>query len=173
MNPPPMLMLILAPGLGLAVNIAAQCVLGRLPLSIGHVRRQFVSFGCGLAATALWLGHALPPLALAPLDVAGWAALHLLSYAMAGFVFFHVINMNISSLRIRMLKEYLHVHPQPLPDRVLRKKYAVRAMLDARLERLVSGGQITRRDGRYYFQPGPVAAIGQLFAFLKRFLLRQ
>ena len=47
--------LALIPLLGLAVDILAQALLCRLPLSIGHVRRQFVSFGLGLAAAVLAL----------------------------------------------------------------------------------------------------------------------
>ena len=170
---PPALLLTLAPILGLTVNITAQTVIGRLPLQIGHVRRQFVSFGCGLIAAALWLGHILPAAGLSTLDGAGYATLHLLAYAMAGFIFFNVINLNISSLRIRMLKEYLRAHPQTLPDCVLRQKYHVRGMLDARLERLAHGGQIVLRDGRYFCQRSLVVIIGHFFAFLQKFLLRK
>lgn len=170
---PPALVLALAPLLGLAVNIAAQIVISRLPLTIGHVRRQFLSFGCGLAATALWLARSLPAAHLARPDAAGTGALHVLSYALLGFIFFNVINLNISSLRIRMLKEYLRVHPQPLPDAVLREKYHTRGMLDARLERLAGGGQIIWRDGRYYVHRGLVVVIGHFFAFLQKLLLHK
>lgn len=169
---PPELVLALAPGLGLLVNIATQVVLGRLPLPIGHVRRQFVSFGCGFVAAALWLARTLPA-GPGRLDTAGTLALHLWCYTMLGFIFFNVINLNLSSLRIRMLKEYLAVHPQPLPDRVLREKYHPRDMLEARLERLAAGGQIARADGRYFFRPGPVVYIGRFFACLQSFLLRK
>jgi len=170
---PVALVLTLAPVFGLAVNIAVQFVISRLPLAIGKVRRQFLSFGCGLAATALRLGPELYSAGFTLPDAIGCFALHLLAYAMAGFIFFNVINLNISSLRIRMLKEYLREHPQPLPDRVLREKYPARAMLDARLARLVSGGQVILRNGRYHIHPGLVAAIGHFFVFLQRFLLRK
>lgn len=170
---PPVFTLTLAPVLGLTVNIAAQIVISRLPLSIGHVRRQFLSFSCGLTVTALLLWHMLRAVDLSLWDEAGYLTLHLLSYAMAGFIFFNIINLNISSLRIRMLKEYLRTYPQPLPSRILREKYHTGGMLDARLERLARGGQLIQRDGRYYFHPSMVVVIGRFFAFLQHFLLRK
>lgn len=169
----PPLGLSLAPILGLAVNVMAQFVISRLPLAIGHVRRQFLSFGCGLAAVGLWLALRLPSAGFTPLAGAGYVALHLLSYVMVGFIFFNVINLNISSLRIRMLKEYLREYPQPLADRVLREKYHTRGMLEARLERLTHGGQISQRGDRYYFQHSLVVVIGHFFAFLQKFLLHK
>jgi len=163
----------LAPLLGLGANVLTQIVISRLPLSIGPVRRQFVSFGIGLATAACWLGYTLQSANLSSSDTLAHAVLHMMSYGMVGFIFFNIINLNISSLRIRMLKEYLRVHPHPLPDHVLREKYHTRGMLDARLERLLQGGQITLRNGRYYFKQSPVAFIGRFFAFLQYFLLRK
>lgn len=164
-------MLTAAPLLGLAVNVVIQLGLGRLRLGVGHVRRQFVSFSCGLLATALALALLLPPARLAAWDRAGYAALHGLSYIFLGFLFFNVINLNISSLRIRMLKEYLAQHPRPLSDDILRQKYNVRDMVTARLERLARGRQIDHRDGRYYVRRGAVVLIGHFFARLRALLL--
>ena len=170
---PPALVMTLAPILGLFANIATQIVLGRLPLPIGHVRRQFLSFGVGFAAATSWLVRWLPTRTMDWWDTAGFVALHLWCYAMLGFIFFNIINLNLSSLRVRMLKEYLRVDPQPLPDHVLREKYHTRGMLDARLERLLAGGQIVLRDGRYHVRRKAVFYIGRFFAFLQGFLLRK
>lgn len=169
----PVLWETLAPLAGVIVNMLAQIFIGRLPLSLGQVRRQFISFGCGLFVTVGWLGFTIPYAELTVSDLAARAALQLMTYGMIGFIFFNVINSNISSLRVRMLKEFLQAFPDPLPDQVLRQKYRTDAMLDARLERLLNGGQIAHRNGRYYFQPSAVAAIGRFFAFLQNFLLRK
>lgn len=160
-----------APLLGLVVNVVVQLVLCRLRLGVGQVRRQFASFGCGLLAIALALAFLLPPVRLAAWDRAGYLALHGLSYVFLGFLFFNVINLNISSLRIRMLKEYLAQHPRPLADDILRQKYNVRDMLAVRLERLTRGRQIDLLDGRYCVRRGTVVLIGHFFARLRAFLL--
>lgn len=168
---PLLLLLTGAPLLGLASNVALQILLGRLPLPIGPVRRQLVSFAAGFVVAALGLIRLLQPAPLTTLDQAGYLALHLSSYVLLGFVFFNVINLNVSSLRIRMLKEYAGVDPQPLAEAVLREKYSARRMLDARLERLAAGGQLAVRNDRYYYRPGTVVLIGRFFAFMQRFLL--
>lgn len=167
------LLLLGAPVLGLAANVLCQVVVSRLPLALGPVRRQFASFGGGGLVTLLGLGFVLPGSGLGLADAAGYFLLHSLGYAFAGFIFFNVINMNVSSLRVRILKEYLQVDPAPLAESVLREKYSARGMLAARLERLHAGHQLTRRNGRYYLQPGGVLVIAHIFAFLKRLLLRQ
>jgi len=158
---------------GLAANVIASIVLGRLPLSPGPVRRQFLAFGFGTLVVLAWLVRRLPAAGLAPADLAGHGALQLAAYAGLGFLFFNVINLNVSSLRIRMLGEYLRVHPAPLPEAALRERYSARSMLEARLARLAAGGQIGQVNGRYVHQPGAVTHIGHFFAFLQRLLLRR
>jgi hypothetical protein len=164
-------LLVAAPLLGMMVNIGAQLVLSRLPLAVGNVRRQFVSFGCGLLVATGGLLALLFQAGVGGADFAGYLALHTGSYACLGFCFFNVINMNISSLRIRMLKEYLRQHPLPLPDEALVGKYPVRDMLDARLDRLERGRQISHSGGRFFWRRGTVTVIAHFFAGLRRFLL--
>jgi hypothetical protein len=157
--------------LGLGINLGIQLILSRLPLKLGQLRQQFVSFGCGLAATAAGLVLCLNRQSLGPADYAGELALNLLSYAFLGFFLFNAINLNISSLRIRMLKEYLGQHPNPLSDSLLMTKYNVSAMLEARLTRLQAGGQILERDSRFYSRHGATIWIGYFFSGLRQILL--
>ncbi len=145
--------------------------LSRLSLALGHVRRQFVSFGIGFAATAIGLLALLCRHRFSEVDCVGYFGLYLLSYLFLGFSFFHLINLNVSSLRIRILKEYLRHAPGALPDQVLLDRYNVSDMLDARLERLQSGNQIFFSNGRYFARSGGVQVIGGLFTFLRRLLL--
>jgi len=160
-----------APLLGLATDVAMQVILARLPLTVGHLRRQFISFGAGLVVVLAVLWLLLRSLPLGPLDRVGYSVLHLGSYAFGGFCFFNVINLNISSLRIRMLKAYLQQHPRPLADEVLMATCSAAGMLDSRLQRLLDGGQITRSGDRFHPRPGFVTFIGGLFAHLRRLLL--
>jgi hypothetical protein len=156
---------------GLALNVLCQLIISRLPVSLGHVRRQFVSFGLGLVFTAIaafgLLSCQRPP----AIDFAGYLGLELVSYVFMGFCFFHVINLNISSLRIRMLKEYFRQDPLPLTPETLLLRYNVGAMLDARLERLQSGNQVYTSQGRYLSRPGGVVAVGRIFSLLRWILL--
>jgi hypothetical protein len=162
--------LALIPLLGLAVDILAQALLCRLPLSIGHVRRQFVSFGLGLAASGISLIFLLRSAGLGLEDDAGYGALVILAYAFLGFCFFNVINLNVSSLRIRMIREIHRHHPQAVSTERLMALYGVSEMLDARLVRLERGGQLHQSSGRYFLRRGTVLVIAHFFSGLRRLL---
>ena len=98
--------------------------------------------------------------------------LYVITYACLGFCFFNMINANVSSLRVRLLKEYLSHDPAPLSDAEIFRRYPVRQILEARLARLESGRQIYVSAGRYYVRRGIVTFIGRFFAVLRRLLLR-
>jgi hypothetical protein len=160
------------PLVGLMVNALAQLALGRLPLPIGQVRRQFISFGFGIAATVGLLvaqAHQGRP---SGMDLWGDFLLGTGTYVCLGFCLFNLINANLSSLRVRMLREYLRVSPTPLSDAHLTALYPAGLILDSRLERLGAGGQIIEVGGRYQARDGAVVKIATFFAALRRLLLR-
>lgn len=164
-------LLLIAPAAGLAADVVLQAVLSRFASSEAYLRVQFFSFGAGLLVTAMLLFALHSGSRFAPMDNTGYALLHMLAYAAFGFIFFNTINANISSLRVRMLKEYLARGPAPLADAELYAKYPAADMVSARLARLEAGGQILARDGRYYLKGRGVAMIGAIFAALRSLLL--
>jgi len=163
--------LTLAPLAGLATDVLAQLALVRLVRTGAQLRMQFVAFAVGYAATAALLASMLGGAPFAPGDRIGYFLLHSMTYACFGFGLFNVINANVSSLRLRILKEYFAHDPEPLADAALYARYPASEMIEVRLERLQTGGQIVMRDGRYYSCGGAVVAIGHFFAALRRLLL--
>jgi hypothetical protein len=83
-----------------------------------------------------------------------------------------VISANVSSLRIRILKEMLAQDPAPMENAALRAQYSASEMLLSRLARLERGGQIEARAGRYYLRKSGISLIGRFFAALRRLLLK-
>jgi hypothetical protein len=164
--------LFVAPLAGLALDALLQMILVRIVAGDAHVRLQFVAFGTGMILTATLLAGMLWQVALPMADRVGYLALHCAAYACLGFGLFNVINANVSSLRVRMLKEYLANDPVPLPDEAVYRRYPAREILEARLGRLERGGQIEARGGRLYLRGGAVVRIGHFFAALQRLLLR-
>jgi hypothetical protein len=165
-------LLLFAPAAGLAADVVSQAVLSRFASSEANLRVQFISFCAGLLVMAALLFVLLSGSRFGPIDAAGYVMLHVLAYACLGFIFFNLINANISSLRVRMLKEYLARDPAPLSDAELYAKYPAADMVSARLARLEAGGQILARDDRYYLKGGGVAMIAALFAGLRCLLFR-
>lgn len=156
------------PLLGLFVNATCQMALARLPLTFGQVRRQFLSCGLGsLIVIAGWLAVPLAPI----LDQVAWEAFNLTSYLLLSFIFFNALNANLSSLRVRLVKELARRGAAGMERDELLAKYGAREILTARLARLESGGQIQSVAGRYVARPKGVAAIGRFFAGLRQLLL--
>ena len=162
------LLMLLAPAAGLLVDAAMQAVLAT---RAGPIRIQFLSFAAGGVVTITLLLAMLADSPFTGGDKAGYFALHLLIYACYGFCFFNVISANVSSLRVRILKEMLAHDPAPMPNAALSARYSAREMLLSRLARLESGGQIEARSGRYYLRKGGIVLIGRFFAGLRRLLL--
>jgi len=162
---------VVIPIAGIVVDVASQIALSRLPLGVGHVRRQFLAFGCGLAAVVLLTLIFRPLLGAGLLEEAAGLLVSGLTYAFLGFVFFNALNANLSSLRVRLLKELLNREPHGLSATTLLERYGAAEILTARIGRLAAGGQLTQRGDRYFFQPKGVAVIGRFFAGLRRLLL--
>ena len=166
------ILLLLAPAAGLFANIVLQAALSRLVIGAGHIRLQFLSFGAGAFLTVIILAAMLFRWPFTAADRAGYLALHILIYACFGFCFFNVISANLSSLRIRILKEMLEQDPVPMGNAALSARYSAHEMLLSRLVRLQSGGQIEARAGRYYLRKSGISLIGKFFGALRRLLLK-
>ena len=167
------LLLPLVPLAGLAVDVLVHLLLARILPGGAHVRIQFIAFGVGMLATVLILGAVLWRYPFHAVDRVGYLCLNAIIFACLGFGLFNVINANVSSLRVRMLKEYLALDPTPVPDAAILQRYPAREILAARLARLEAGGQIYRVDGRYHAHTGGVVLIGRFFAALRGLLLRK
>jgi hypothetical protein len=163
--------LVAAPMAGLAVDLLLFVLLVHIAVREAPVRMQFVAFGAGLAVTAFGLAAMLAGSPLSAVDRVGHFLLHMLAYACFGFVLFNVINANVSSLRIRMLKEYLAHDPAPLADADMFRRYPAREILEGRLLRLQAGGQIEARGGRFHVSGTLVVVVGRFFAALRSLLL--
>jgi hypothetical protein len=120
------------------------------------------AFGLVLsAALTAYLSLAAPPYELAAyvlVNSAGAAAL--------AFGYFNFVNLNFTSLRVRMLREMLATGSLTLDD--LRARYGAEAVLDLRLERLVTAGQLSF-DGSVYRlgRSRNILAIGRILDGLK------
>jgi hypothetical protein len=171
--PDAVLCLPLAPMLGFAVNMFAHAAIARVVTGGAHVRIQFLSFGLGMVVTVVILSYWLWQYPFSSADRIGYLLLHGMVYFCLGFGLFNVINANVSSLRVRMLKEYQAADPLPLSDTEMFTRYPAAEILTARLTRLSVGGQIHAENGRYFPREGGVALIGRFFAALRWLLLNK
>lgn len=159
----------LASVVGLALLFA-----GHSAAAVATRGRVAASFAVGLlaglagvaAATALGLRTAGEDASEAP---ACWL-LNLVGYLAFFYCYFHFVNLNMTSLRIRVLLEFLDAPDGLSQDDILRL-YDARELTARRLVRLVRQGQLVDRDGRFVVRGRSLVAIAAVMDLLKRIVV--
>jgi len=98
-----------------------------------------------------------------------FSLMNLSAYAALGFGFFNFVNLNIASLRIRMLQEMAQ-SPRGMSRCELLACYNIDEVIALRIDRLVRGGHLVERDGRFYSGKLHFLVLARIFDFL-RFLI--
>ncbi len=102
----------------------------------------------------------------------GWADVltALLTFGGLSYGYSNFINVNYSSLRLRILKEMVREGGETtLAD--LQSRYGSEAILDRRLTRLVEWGQLREVGGRFLAERGGFYRLALTFLLLKKLLL--
>lgn len=150
-----------APVLGLAVNVLVQASWTRL--FHDQVGRSIIAgLSCGIAADVL--GIACGPAVL--LRSASTWAVTILTYLALAFGFWAFLNLNITSLRIRLLRELSHGHDHVSRAELLRR-YSPEEVLHRRLERLRLGGQLRLEAGRWRISSRTLLRLARSMALLR------
>lgn len=136
---------------GLAVCVAAHIAAARaLPgrSRLGYVLASF--FAGGAAVAGLAAARALGRGAVS-LDLAALALNWLLAYVCLAYCYFGgFYNCGESARRIRLLRELLDAGQDGLSRAEVLERYNAEMIVRARLERLLAGGQLVLREGRYF-----------------------
>jgi hypothetical protein len=149
----------IAPLAGLAFDVLTQIVVAHL--SRGKIGASIIiaTLG-GLAAT-------LAVIALGRTEALGAVAgfvdtwlLGVATYMALAFGFWAFLNLNITSMRIRILRELLRAGGS-IASSDMPVLYTGAERLRRRLERLENGGQIMRDDGRWRLRSWQVLAIAR------------
>lgn len=132
----------------LAVNVAIQLLIVRAAPSRGIAPSIGAGFLAGL--TTVVVGDALLPVATpgSPADRAAVSLADLVAYLCLAYCYFNFLNLGITARRIRLMIELLDA-PAGLTWQEIVEVYDARRMVGARIGRLLLGGQIRERDGRY------------------------
>jgi predicted transcriptional regulator len=153
-----------APLVGLAASVVAQVVahilFSRKPIVFSYA----VGFLCGAVVSLLTLS--------ASGQADGWAdgLVCLLTFGGLNYCYSNFVNLNFTSLRIRLLKELLSAGGGESIAEIARK-YGSEAILQRRLERLVTWGQLRRENERFTATGGSFLRLALLFTVLKKIVL--
>jgi len=120
---------------------------------------------CGLLATAAALIIGLWPVSIS-LESAAVAATILATYLALAFGYWTFLNLNITSLRIRILREILRC-PSGISRGDLLERYSSEEFLRHRLARLANARQMICRDGRWRLESPTLLLLARTMAALR------
>jgi len=95
---------------------------------------------------------------------------NLVIFAGLGFCYINFVGLSIASLRIRMLQELL-AHPEGMRLEDILANYNPRVLIDNRIDRLTTGGQLVEKDGRFHTGRRGVLWAARIMNFMKFIIL--
>jgi hypothetical protein len=166
----PYLLLAISPVLGLAVYCGSHVLASRTLRKRGHYFPLLAGCGCGLAANLIASVAGLLLLHAGVLDFLAFLIMNGVAYMAFSFGYFNFINLNIASLRIRMLQE-LAESGGSMPAEALANLYNTQEVIAVRIGRLISGGHLVERQGRFYSGKRKFLIVGRIFDLLRLVIL--
>lgn len=161
----------LAPGLGLAICVVAHVVIARAAPTLPRVAGILGATGAGLVAVVA-IGAAF--LLGTGASGEGWGAALVWALAYLALVYAYVFgffNLGESARRVRLLIELAAAGPRGMTRAEILTAYNARTIVTARLQRLVTGGQLEMRAGRYHLRRRGALVAASLLVALKVVLL--
>lgn len=140
---------------GIMANVICQISSARFMRLRSRLHSIYIGFLAGIAVTigvSLGFGAA---------DI----AFNLIIYSIAGYVFFHFVNLGETGRRVRLLWEIYEAGS--ISEEELCARYDAAAIVDVRLHRLVNNGQAVFRNGRYYVDKPSILAMAKVITLLK------
>lgn len=164
---------LVSPILGLAVMVIVQAIV----LRARGVDRFFGSVVAGfLAGMLVTLALQATLLFFFPRDMNIWILAVLVNpalYVMLGYCFYNFINLGQASIRIRIFKE-CDEHGGFITHEELRAVYDDELLKEARLQRLLEGGDVARGEsGRWKLVNPRLVPVAAIVFALKKFVLRR
>lgn len=100
-----------------------------------------------------------------------YAAQSLFSYMCLSFCFWAFINLNLTSIRLRLFREMLNEHPRPISLDRLTSSYSDAEVIGRRVDRLLLKGHLKKDRDRLYVARGELITVLKLIRFLRKLIV--
>lgn len=104
------------------------------------------------------------------MDSLGQLSLSTISYIFLGYCYFHFVNLGETARRIRILRE-LYDSKDGLSINEILKRYDANKIIEMRIDRLASNGQIVLKNGRYYIDNPAMLFMTKIIITMKLIVL--
>ena len=163
-------LLAIAPIVGLAVNTITLAIFFRILNNFSISISIILASICNIVCTVLISVFVLNSMSLVKGDfgvLLGFNTIISLALAYGNFAF---INLNIASIRIRLLKEILKSNKGIALDDIL-TIYNPDKIVNTRIDRLISGGQLVSKNGRYFVGMPFILLLANIMEVLKYIIM--
>lgn len=157
----------LAPIIGLAVVVVTQIVCAHASRRVGV--SIVTGAASGLVGTVIVLAINSSGAGTPAARLSMWAVAVVTFLALA-FGYWAFVNLNVTSLRIRMLREMLHSR-DGISQTDLMAQYSSEEFLRRRLERLKNSGQLSVGDGCWRLQSRTYLILARILAAFRAVLV--
>lgn len=158
---------IINPIFAFSINVATQILCMRFIMK-GLLKSLFSGFAVGL------LSLLFVQLFAAFLNIAFLPNLmvNVVIYSSLGYCYFHFINLGETARRIRILRELYDSNGGLTLEEIL-KRYNAKRMVELRLQRLLSNGQVILKDGILFTGKPVLLLISKIILLMKFIILGQ
>ncbi|MDR4503625.1 MAG: hypothetical protein MRK01_02390 [Candidatus Scalindua sp.] len=161
---------IISPLLGLLLNSISQLFVCRYIAKCGLFKSVIVGFLCGLSGLFLIEVAYFTSRSVSTLEMVCQIVVNLIAYVGLAYCYFNFINLGETARRIRIVRE-LFESQNGLSIEDLLERYNASNIIDLRLQRMISKGQIVYRNDRYYIGKPLMLLIAKTIIMLKLLLL--
>lgn len=141
---------LLVPITSLALNVLGHAICSRATGGGRHLTSILVGFIAGMLTQTVLAFVVLSRMPSGLLDQIAYLAMNTFMYVALAYGYFAFVNLNVTSLRIRILKELLSAGSEGLPEETLLSLYNPKEIFAARIRRLTNWKQLVEEHERYF-----------------------
>jgi sensor histidine kinase YesM len=156
----------ITPVIALSLNVTIQVMIFHFISRLSLLRSILLGFVTGLIFLITFSFYLFSPFHLWTCVQPGIFLTNLMTYIALSYGYFHFVNLGETARRIRLLRE-IYNERGGITNIELVKRYNSKKMLELRINRLLSKGQITARDNRYFIQSRLMLIITRVIVNLK------
>ena len=162
------LILAVAPCVALGACVVVHVLVSRALPALARLLGIVLSVGTGAVVVVGLAGLASAARHLAAVDLLGLAAVWLATYVLLAYCYvIGFFNLGESARRIRLLIDLHQAGRRGLTLEEILSTYNARMIVELRLQRMVTGGQIRQQDGVYYTRSRLMLTCARLLVWLK------
>ena len=142
---------VFVPIVALVINVLIQILCFRIFPQFGLLRSVFLGFIIGFISLFFVEFHILSIQSTLAEEIISTFVVQLITYVSLCYCYFHFVNLGETARRIRILRELKDSNNGLDSDEIL-KRYNAKEIIQNRLTRLISSGQIILKDNRYFIR---------------------